>query len=291
MNGRLSLNEPLAPRTSWRVGGVADRFYQPADLNDFQCYLASLDSQEPVFCIGLGSNLLVRDGGIRGTVVSLNACMTEMRFEAPSTIYAEAGVHCARLAGFCANHGLSGGTFLTGIPGTLGGALSMNAGAHGGETWQRVEWVEVLDLNGRLHRLQADDFEVGYRHVKAPLDGAIYVSALLRFDLADGRDLQAEIREFIRQRKASQPVGKPTCGSVFRNPEGDFAARLIETAGLKGLVRGDAQVSEKHANFIVNRGQASAADIEGLIAQVHAAVLEKHGVDLQCEVCIVGEAA
>lgn len=291
LRGKLNFNEPMSSKTSWRVGGTADRFYKPADLSDLQAYLASTASDDSVFCVGLGSNLLVRDGGIRGSVVSMHGVLQAIEKQSDGRIYAEAGVHCARLAGFCADAGLAGATFLTGIPGTLGGALAMNAGAHGGETWQRVEWVEVLDPAGKLHRLESSDFEIGYRHVKAPIDGAIYVAALLRFDVSSGRDLHAEIRQFIQQRKATQPVGKPTCGSVFRNPENDYAARLIESCGLKGAMCGDAQVSEKHANFIVNCGSATAADIENLIEQVHATVLAQHGVDMVREVRIVGEAS
>ncbi|HLF98315.1 MAG TPA: UDP-N-acetylmuramate dehydrogenase, partial [Methylococcaceae bacterium] len=248
-----------------------------------------LPEGEPLLWLGLGSNLLVRDGGVRGTVIytrGLNALRRNS--EDLCEIYAEAGVPCAHVARFSAEHGLSGAEFFAGIPGTLGGALAMNAGAFGGETWAIASGVETVDRRGLVRRRGRSEFEIGYRHVRgAP--GEWFLAAHLRLAAADGADSRAAIRELLARRNASQPVSQPSCGSVFRNPPGDFAARLIESCGLKGYKIGGAEVSEKHANFIVNTGGATAADIETLIGHVQAEVAKRHGVHLETEVRVVGE--
>ncbi len=284
-------DEPMARHVSWRAGGTADRFFTPSDVEDLSAFLKKLPAGEPVLCIGLGSNLLVRDGGYRGTVVSLHAAKLhpEMR---EGVVYAPAGVAAPKVARFAALHQLAGAEFLAGIPGTVGGALAMNAGCYGAETWEIVESVETIDRSGKIVRRRSTEFDVGYRHCR--LKGQKeewFVAAYFKLKPGDGEQSRARIKEFLAKRIATQPLQLPNAGSVFRNPPGDHAARLIEACGLKGLERGGARVSEKHANFIVNPdGAASAADIEFLIFAVREKVKEKTGVDLITEVRIVGEA-
>jgi UDP-N-acetylmuramate dehydrogenase len=288
--GELSYDEPMARHTSWRAGGVARRFYKPADLADLCVFLQDLDPAEPLLWVGLGSNLLVRDGGFRGTVIFTFGALNSLDWLDDCTLRVEAGVSCARVARETTRRGLTGVEFLAGIPGTMGGALAMNAGAFGGETWSRVIAVETIDRYGRLQRRAATEFTVGYRSVSG-VPGEWFVAAHLQLEPGDAEAAQRRIRDLLDRRGATQPTQQYSCGSVFRNPPGDFAARLIEAAGLKGTWLGGAQVSEKHANFIVNAGNASAADIEALLLQVQAEVMRVHGVRLQTEVRIVGEAA
>ena len=288
LRGELKLNEPMSRHTTWRVGGPAERLFRPADLADLQAFLATLDADEPLFWLGLGSNLLVRDGGIKGTVILTAQGMDSLALLDGGRLRAEAGVACARIAKYCAQHDLIGGEFLAGIPGTLGGALAMNAGAFGGETWQRVATVETIDRGGVVRTRTAEDFEIGYRHVQG-VANEWFVAATLQLERGDGAAAAARIKAMLAKRAATQPVGRPSCGSVFRNPPGDHAARLIEAAGLKGLGFGGASVSEKHANFIINAGEATAADIEALIEHVRTVVAERYGIGLQPEARIVGE--
>ena len=292
LRGELRFNEPMARHVSWRAGGAAARAYSPADLDDLAAFLRATRLDEPLLFVGLGSNLLVRDGGFAGTVVFLHAVLGRLIF-ADGLVYAEAGVASPKVARFAANHGLAGAEFLAGIPGTVGGALAMNAGCHGGETWGIVERVLMLDRQGGLRERTAADFEIGYRHVG--LCGAsdeMFAAAWFRLPAGEGEAARGRIRELLEKRIASQPLQLPNAGSVFRNPPGDYAARLIEAAGLKGLQLGGARVSEQHANFIVNpQRQATAADIETLIEQVQAKVREQFGVELVREVRIVGEKA
>lgn len=290
LRGQLKHNEPLANHTSWRIGGPADRFYLPADVEDLTTFIRQLPPDEPVFWLGLGSNLLVRDGGIRGTVIATHGALDNFKRLNDTDWRVEAGVHCARIARTTVHAGLQGGQFMIGIPGTLGGALAMNAGAFGGETWSIVHRVETLNRIGERQIRPATDYQPGYRHLHAP-DAAWFVAATLRFEV--GGDIEAgkaAMKSLLQQRRTTQPVGQPSCGSVFTNPPGDHAARLIDSAGLKGVWQGGAQVSEKHANFIINQGTATAADIEALIARVQETVLRVHGVSLVPEVRMVGEA-
>lgn len=288
MQGVLLDNEPMARHTTWRVGGPAARYYQPADINDLAQFLARLSLDEPLLWVGLGSNLLVRDGGIRGTVIATAGLLAGIAQVDETTVRIEAGVSSAKVARFCARLGLVGAEFLAGIPGTFGGALAMNAGAFGGETWPLVVQVETLDRHGGGHVRTPADYRIGYRQVQGPAQ-EWFVAATLRLARGDAAAATARIRELLDRRAASQPTQQPNAGSVFRNPPGDYAARLIEACGLKGSCVGGACVSEKHANFIVNSGSATAADIEALIARVQATVRERCGVDLQREVHIVGE--
>lgn len=293
LRGRWGSNLPMAQQVSWRAGGRAARSYVPADLDDLCACLAALPKDEPRLFAGLGSNLLVRDGGFPGTVFLLHGALRELRLEEP-LIYAEAGVASPKLARFVARNGRVGAEFLAGIPGTIGGALAMNAGCYGGETWSFVERVLVANRTGEPQVLTAGEFEIGYRHVRRREgdDDFVFLAAWFRFPEGDGEDSRQRIAELLAKRQASQPLDLPNAGSVFRNPPGDHAARLIEAAGLKGRRIGGAQVSAKHANFIVNpEGHASAADIEALIELVQAEVAARFGVQLQREVRIVGEKA
>ncbi len=293
---------PMHRHVSWRAGGRARRVYTPADLIDLIAFLRSLPPREPVLMIGLGSNLLIRDGGFAGTVVLLHAVLGALALlDAPGVpregrLRAQSGVACPKVARFAAMHGLEGAEFLAGIPGTVGGALAMNAGCYGAQTWERVERVTLITREGELIEREPRAFDVGYRHVEftGPLalgEHVWFVEAVLRFDEGDGARARARIKEFLARRIATQPLQQPNAGSVFRNPPGDHAARLIEQCGLKGYAIGGAQVSPRHANFIVNAGGASAADIEALIDHVQACVAARTGVELVREVRIVGERA
>ncbi len=288
LRGVLLHNEPMARHTTWRVGGPAERYYQPADIADLAEFLAQLPADEPLLWVGLGSNLLVRDGGVRGTVIATAGLLNDIEQSDATMVRVEAGVSCAKVARFCSRLGLSGAEFLAGIPGTMGGALAMNAGAFGGETWPLVVQVETLNRHGRLRVREPGEYRIGYRTVHGHAD-EWFVAATLRLQSGDTAAAGARIRELLDRRAASQPTQQPNAGSVFRNPPGDHAARLIESCGLKGNCIGAACVSEKHANFIVNTGAASATDIEALIARVAATVERERGVRLTPEVHIVGE--
>lgn len=290
LRGNLLLDEPMSRHTSWRVGGPADRYYQPADIDDLAQFLQQLPDGEPVFWLGLGSNLLVRDGGIRGTVIATSGVVNGLEQINEFLVRAEAGVACAKVARFSARAGLTGAEFLAGIPGTMGGALAMNAGAFGGETWDIVTSVETLDHKGQRHKRTPDEYTVSYRHVSGPAN-EWFVAAELQLEKGDVEAGQARIKELLARRGDTQPTQQPNAGSVFRNPDNDFAARLIEVCGLKGQCEGAACVSEKHANFIINMGGASAADVENLIERVASTVEQQQGVRLKREVHIVGEAA
>lgn len=285
----LLLNEPMAAYTTWKVGGPAACYFQPRDLSDLVDFLRSLPEQEPLLWLGMGSNLLVRDAGFKGTVIAVKGKLNDIDLRDDNRVWVGAGVPCAHVARYAARLGLIGAAFMAGIPGTVGGALAMNAGAFGGETWRLVTQVQTLDRKGELRLRQPSEFEVGYRHVKG-VPGEWFVGCELQLQAGDSQAEQAEIKRLLEQRNATQPVGLPSAGSTFRNPEGDYAARLIEAAGLKGLKIGGAQVSEKHANFIINTGNATAKDIEDLINKVRQVVQETHGVMLETEVHIVGDA-
>ena len=289
LRGELREHEPLTRYTSWRTGGSAQRLYTPADIDDLACYLASRPADEPICWIGLGSNLLVRDGGIRGSVIVTSGALGGLERRGDSTVRAEAGVPGAKVARFCVEHGLSGAEFLAGIPGTVGGALAMNAGAFGGETWSIVERVETIDRYGERRARSADEYTIGYRSVNGPR-GEWFTAAHFRLIPGKTDEGKGLIKSLLARRGATQPTQLPNAGSVFKNPPNDHAARLIEASGLKGYCIGNACVSDLHANFIVNRGGARAADIEQLIQHVRETVRMKHGVALESEVRIIGEA-
>jgi UDP-N-acetylmuramate dehydrogenase len=292
LRGQLRRDEPMSRHVSWRAGGPADRFYIPADLDDLSAFLGQLPEGEPLLFVGLGSNLLVRDKGWRGTVILTHGASRRPALDA-DMIYAEAGVASPKVARFAAQHHLEGAEFLAGIPGTIGGALAMNAGCYGGETWDCVERVAMIDRYGKVTRRARGDFEIGYRHcVPMPARKEWFVAAWFRLKPGDGDTSRGIMKELLARRIATQPLSLPNAGSVFRNPPKDHAARLIESSGLKGFARGGARVSEKHANFIVNPdGAGSAADIEWLIKHIQRMVYQMKGVVLSTEVRIVGEPA
>jgi UDP-N-acetylmuramate dehydrogenase len=289
VRGKLLLAEPMNQHTSWATGGSADRFFVPRDIEDVSLFLSQLDDKEEITWLGLGSNLLVRDGGIRGSVIAVSGVLNDMSLHG-SELTVGAGLACAKAARFSAGKAKTGAEFLAGIPGTIGGALAMNAGAFGSEMWDIVVSVETIDRRGARKLRSADEFEVGYRSVNIAAD-EWFISAKLKLKNDEDKLARANIRELLAQRSNSQPLGERSCGSVFRNPDGDYAARLIELCGLKGKRIGGACVSEKHANFIINTGAATSTDIESLILFIQEQVLRKFDVHLQTEVRIVGEHA
>ena len=312
LRGTLRQQVDMSKHTSWRAGGTAERMFQPADLDDLLVFLRGLPADEPLYAVGLGSNLLVRDGGLRGTVLLLHGTLSGLHLEMDGSIYAEAGVPGAKLARFAALHNLQGAEFFAGIPGSLGGMLAMNAGCYGSETWEKVLRVQTVNRHGEVHIRTPADYEIGYRHVSrskvqdtrykaqdsslascalplVPESSEFFIAAWLQFPRGDGESARQGIKALLSKRIATQPLNLPNAGSVFRNPPGDHAARLIEQCGLKGKRIGGAQVSEKHANFIANTGAATAADIESLINEVQTEVQQQTGIKLHPEVRIVGE--
>jgi len=287
VRGILKMNEPMSQHTSWHTGGVAQHYFEPADLEDLSDYLAAIPAAEPVLWIGLGSNLLVRDGGFSGTVIATGRMLNKLSILPSGLVKVEAGVPCGKVAKMTAKAGLSGAEFLAGIPGTMGGALAMNAGAHGGETWNIVTGVITLHRSGRIARRARSEFRIDYRSVGIP-ENEWFISAELQLQIDPAHQGEQRIRDFLERRSSTQPIGHPSCGSVFRNPPGDYAARLIEACGLKGVRKGAACISEKHANFIINLGGATAGDIEQLIQQIQETVYRKFSVALVPEVKIVG---
>ena len=321
--GELKHSHPLQRFTAWRVGGPAEQLYLPADKQDLSLFLSTLAPTEATTILGLGSNTLIRDGGIAGTVIVTQGKLHVIECIDECIVYAEAGVSCATLARYCARLGLTGLEFLAGIPGTVGGALAMNAGCFGSETWETVTQVETINSRGHIHLRSLADYQVAYRSVKRcfiketkrslaqeinpseanlpnesdnPQDFApskedfeFFTAGYFRLKPGDKETSLEKIRHLLEHRAQTQPINEFNCGSTFRNPPGDHAGRLIEAAGLKGLRLGGARVSEKHANFIINEGLASAADIELLIEQVAEAVYAQSGVRLQREVHILGD--
>jgi UDP-N-acetylmuramate dehydrogenase len=286
MSGALR-DEPMSKHTSWRVGGAADTYFKPSSLDELIGFMASLDADVPVYFTGLGSNLLVRDGGIRGVVINPGKALNDVERIEATGVQAGAGVACTILARRCAAWGLGPSDFFAGIPGTVGGALKMNAGAFGGETWDNVTEVDTIDRSATIRTRPKSDFEISYRHVEGP-GNEWFIAARFEFVRGEENSL-VRVKALMQERQHKQPLGLPSCGSVFRNPPGAFAAQLIESAELKGHRIGGAMVSEKHANFIINTGDATAADIEQLIGYVRDVVAARHGIHLDLEVHIVGE--
>lgn len=286
LRGKLLHQEPLSSYTSWRTGGSADYLYLPADVSDLSLFLQHVPHDMPVTWLGLGSNTLVRDKGVPGVVIVTQGMLNQLTMDA-NVIRAEAGVASAQLARFSARASLAGLEFLAGVPGTVGGALAMNAGCFGGETWPHVLAVDTINRAGEIRTRSRDDFDVAYRHVVRP-QNEWFIAGHFQLRAGKKEESLATIRALLERRNTTQPTGTANSGSVFRNPPGDYAGRLIESCGLKGMQRGGAFISDKHANFILNEGEASSADIESLILDVIGIVKEKAGVSLVPEVCIIG---
>lgn len=287
LRGKLLQNELLANYTSWRTGGPADYVFLPADLDDLSLFLREIPESVPVTFLGLGSNTLVRDGGVEGVVIITQGAISKMDHADSQQVRAEAGVASAQLARFTARMGLTGLEFMAGIPGTVGGALAMNAGCFGGEVWTHVQKVETINRLGEVRLRTLQDFEIGYRSVIRPAD-EWFVAGHFLLQSGDKEKSLNDIRTLLERRNNTQPTGTANCGSVFRNPPGNHAGRLIEECGMKGFQLGGARVSEKHANFIINEQAATSADIENLIARVGAKVEEITGIRLIPEVCMIG---
>ncbi|NSL18165.1 UDP-N-acetylmuramate dehydrogenase [Tatlockia micdadei] len=287
--GQLLFNEPLADYTTWRVGGQAKKLYKPAGIADLALFIKQLPKDEPLLWLGLGSNSLIRDSGFAGTVIITQGCLKEISLIGDGLVHVEAGVSCATMARFCARADLAGGEFWAGIPGTMGGALRMNAGCFGGETWQTVVEVKTMTRDGEVRVRKPQEFEIAYRHV-AGLNDEWFIAATCRLAKGEKEKSLQLIKELLAHRANTQPTNEYNCGSVFRNPPGNFAARLIESCGLKGKQLGGAIVSTKHANFIINQqGSASASDIESLIELVRDTVHKSTNIELIREVHIIGD--
>lgn len=274
---------------SWHIGGNAERLYWPLDVADLQRFLATLPADEPITWLGLGSNVLIRDGGIKGTVIITQGALSELTMLPDAQLYVQAGVSCAQAARFAARHNVVTGEFLAGIPGTMGGALFMNAGAFGGETWPTVVHVETINRQGKIQQRLPEQFDIGYRHMSGLAKDEWFLSATLQLVEGDGKASLAKIKILLTKRAETQPTGEPSCGSVFQNPPGDFAARLIESLALKGHRVGGIEVSKKHANFMINCAGASETDTEKLIYHVQRCVHAEYGITLQPEVRFIGE--
>ena len=287
VRGRVELDKPLAEFTWFRVGGPADVLYSPADEEDLAGFLAALDQDIPVQVIGVGSNLLVRDGGIPGVVIRLGRGFGQMALEDGFRVRSGTSVPDIRLAQFALQEGITLLTFLRGIPGTIGGALRMNAGAHGGETRDILVEARGIDRKGMLHIMSNEDMGYGYRSSTAPAD-MIFTSALFQGAEGDRDEIKAHMDEITAAREASQPIRSRTGGSTFKNPEGEKSWQLIDAAGMRGFAIGPAKVSEMHCNFLINEGGATAAEIEQLGETVRARVKENSGIDLHWEIKRVG---
>jgi UDP-N-acetylmuramate dehydrogenase len=290
LRGRLVEDAPLAPFTWFRVGGPADVLFSPADEDDLAYFLKRLPREIPVTTIGLGSNLIIRDRGIRGIVIRLGGkAFGAILTREDSCVIAGAAALDAQVARAAAEAGIDGLAFLRGVPGSIGGALRMNAGAHGGETRDALIEAHGVDRAGRVRVFTNGEMGFSYRHSEAPED-VIFTRAIFQGRLGDPQAIKAEMERITLAREASQPIREKTGGSTFKNPPGAKAWQLIDAAGCRGLVVGDAQVSTLHCNFLINRGGASAADIETLGEEVRTRVKATSGVELEWEIKRLGEA-
>jgi UDP-N-acetylmuramate dehydrogenase len=286
VRGRLAANAPLGPLTWFRVGGPAEMLFRPADESDLAEFLAALPGDIPVTVIGVGSNLLVRDGGIPGIVIRLGRGFIDAEAGADEVV-AGAGALDVNVALAAAEAGIAGLEFLSGIPGTIGGGFRTNAGAYGSEFKDALISADAVDRGGRIHRVSAADLGLSYRHSDAPPDW-IFTRASFRGTRGDRAAIARRLAEIQRAREASQPIRARTGGSTFANPRGHQAWQLIDNAGCRGLARGGAMVSEKHANFLINTGNATAADIESLGDEVRRRVHDRFGILLQWEIRRIG---
>ena len=285
--GDCLCDEPMAEHTSWGIGGPVDLFFSPKNRDELVSFLSQIDSRIPITWVGKGTNILVRDRGIRGVVISTKSFLKNITKISHQNYNVEAGVSCMDLALFCQKINIGPAAFFSGIPGSIGGALTMNAGAFGNETWNQVITAEVIDQKGRIQYLDRDQFGVSYRTVNFPFP-LWFLSCVMSFS-DEGKTTIEDLKELRNQRIKKQPLTEDTCGSVFKNPTDHFAGELIEQAGLKGFKIGSASISKKHANFIINEGGAKAEDIEKIIDHVRTVIKKKYDIDLHTEVRIIGE--
>lgn len=303
LKGEQLFNEILAPNTSWHIGGPADRYYSPYDLEDLQAFLKQLPPEEPITWLGLGSNVLIADEGIRGTVIHTLGMKSQVQQISENIIRAEAGIPCAKVSKFCAKHNLKGGEFFSGIPGTIGGALAMNAGAFGGETWPCVSKVEVINRFGEIITRSKDEYEIAYRSVRrkttlghpenilethTEASEEWFVAGHFQFEAGDAEESTAAIKALLKKRNNTQPIGVFSCGSVFKNPQGAYVGQLIEKSGLKRYKIGGAEISTKHGNFIINTGNATAKDVLALMRYIVEKIYADHNILLESEVRVLG---
>lgn len=287
LKSELKENHSLLDYTTWRIGGEAEYFYSPVDVEDFSCVLQEF-KDVPVTVLGAASNVLIRDKGIKGLVIYLRDAIQNIEMLDENSMMADAGLRLTSLVNRCKNLGMIDAAFMAGIPGTLGGALKMNAGAYGDSIWNYVKSVKTINRSGEIKSRSASDFSFSYRRVDGLANEEWFLSAELRFEKDCVEKTKEKIKGHLQKRASSQPLNLPNCGSVFRNPKNDYAARLIESHGFKGKKIGGAAVSEKHANFIVNEGGARAEDVESLIKEIMDSVEQKAGVKLIPEVEILG---
>ncbi len=276
----LKFNEPMSKHCSLRSGGTTSEFFQPTDIHTLSDFLKN--NKKPVLMVGLGSNLLVRDRGFNG--VSIQTKNLKDLSISKDLIESGAGTSLAKLSRFALAQLKYGAEFLSAIPGSVGGALAMNAGAFGSEIWQYVVSVKTMNLSGELQNRHPQDYEISYRSTLHRFKDEFFVSATFDFNLEEQND---HVGELLQKRNSTQPIGLPSCGSVFKNPKNHFAAELIEVSGLKGFCIGGACVSKKHANYIINQDNASAMDIENLIAHIQETIKKKHNIELETEIIIV----
>ncbi|MDG0996044.1 MAG: UDP-N-acetylmuramate dehydrogenase [Gammaproteobacteria bacterium] len=288
VRGKLSFDESMTSYNTWGVGGRAQCVFRPADVDDLQSFLKQYNAEQPVYWMGLGSNILIPDEGLSGVVVISHPGLQGISYKDDGSVYVEAGVACSKLARGSVKHDLQGLEFMAGIPGTVGGALAMNAGAFGGSTWEHVRSLKMITRSGELEQRQVDEFKVSYRTVETAAD-EWFVAAEFKLSRIEVNEEAVSIRELLAKRNHSQPIGEKNCGSVFKNPPGLFAAEMIQQCGLKGLKVGGAEISPKHANFIINTGSASATDITELMAKIISTVKKQYGVELQPEVRTLGD--
>lgn len=289
VKGEVLFEEPMSKHTTWRIGGPADCLFLPRDGQDICSALTYARERDiPYMVLGNGSNMLVLDGGIRGLVICIGDKMADYSI-ADQRLTAQAGCILAKMARETAKLGYQGLEWAAGIPASLGGAAVMNAGAYGHFFYEPLEAVEIIDKNGCLKQLAVDELEYGYRNTSLMREGAVVTKVILALKKGDARELTAQVESTLQTRRKNQPLDLPSAGSVFKNPPGDHAGRLVEAAGLRGLSHGGAQVSEKHGNFIVNLGQAKATDVLSLIDEVRNIVKEKFDVILEPEVRLIGE--
>ena len=288
LQGELRTQEPMSRHTSWKTGGNADYYYIASDINDLAKFISKLPTSTPITWIGFGSNLLVRDGGLPGVVVSVVGLLNELKKINETEIFIGAGVSCVKVAHFSAKHGLEGIEFLAGIPGTIGGALAMNAGAYGGEIWSYIKEVETINRKGKREIFEKNKFDINYRSVSIS-ENEWFIACKMKLEISTRTVVNDRIKKMLSERADGQPLGKLSCGSVFRNPTNQHAAKLIELCGLKGKKVGGAVISDKHSNFIINTGNATSLDIEQLIEFIQACVYEKYNIKLIPEVRIIGE--